>query len=138
MESTEHGIHALRSSLRSVITDFRYIAEPTAPRFLLSLSVFETGGERGPATHQKHHIGARRYDSSATINDLAHAAFVGAEDGEVRVFLTKFNVWDATSCARWIQLDDFEITIGELQQSYSGFNAIKFVVVHEDQVAILH
>ena len=52
------------------------------------------------------------------------------EASQIRVFLTKVDLWDRNAVTRWQLLSDYETTLDELDRSYHGFNTIKFVQIY--------
>ena len=106
------------------------------------LSVHEKGGARGPRELEETVLAARRYEGSLNLTDIVAAANIAGHelDGprcEIRMFLTKFDVWNPSStprslpCAialltaasRWHLLADYEATLNDLERSFPGFNA---------------
>jgi hypothetical protein len=68
------------------------------------------------------------------FDQLSSAVFLTATDlceaSQIRVFLTKVDLWDRNAVTRWQLLSDYETTLDELDRSYHGFNTIKFVQIH--------
>ena len=109
---------------------------PQDARLLVSLHVHEKGGPRGRHEHEKLVVPSVCYATSASIYDLAVAAMLTPEElqstsHEIKTFLTKIDPWNSSATPRWIQIGDYGSTLAELDRSYPGFNAIKFLLIHE-------
>ena len=122
---------------------------PRETRCVLSLHVHEKDGDRGPRELERTVVPSRRYAGSRSLYDFAATVCIRpnelggildrdgsmCEANQIRVLLTKVDLWDRNAVTRWQLLSDYETTLDELDRSYHGFNTIKFLQIHSTPTA---